>query len=172
MKKRFFTGLFAVICLMFSLTLFTACGSVVPCAWVYLKMDGGYITYSSDMYGNAGDHVHYYLNEEDATSTANSVLSIRFSPRILGADTVKIDDVDTRTTTVDISDYADMSIIIKTTSSIYAESKKIYLNGEELEPTQTTSSATIVCYLFQNVKFVRGNPNGHINGAVNSIEYK
>ena len=156
--------------------LLSACGNVVPTAWVYFKADTGYVTYGSDMYGVTRAHIYYYENEADATDTDNSVLYIYFSPRIMGVDTEKkVDGVEMRTTTVDITSWADMDVYIKTSSAIYDAAKKIYINGVAMEEAEGTSRSGSLAHIriinLQN-KLTRGNPDGHENDVVNVIEYK
>ena len=157
--------------------LFTGCG-VVPTAWVYLKTSGGYVAYTGDQYGNYNAHIYYYEDEADYTAgnTGNSDLYIYFRPRIMGVDTEKkVDGVIKKTTTVDISSWADMDVYIKTSSAIYDAAKKIYINGVEMEEAEGTSRSGSLAHIriinLQN-KLTRGNPGGHENEVVNIIEYK
>ena len=172
MKKRIFNFIFAFICIFAFTFCLTGCfgGGVVPCAWVKLDMEG-YIVYTSNMYSSGGDHIYLYENEEEAsddTYHSNYELSVVFYPRIMGADTVDGE----RTTTVDISSYYSMNIYINKSKSVYSASKKIYLNDQELAYSQIDDLETLLCLTFENFTFVRGNPNGHINGFVNKLEYK
>ena len=59
-------------------------------------------------------------------------------------------------------------------NSLYSPSKKVYLNGELLvsNPEYDYSSDAIVSWMFDNVPFVRGNPNGQFNEFINKLEYK
>lgn len=160
----FVISLFACVVIMSSCIF----DSVVPCAWVKLDMEG-YIYYSSNMYASGGDHIRLYESEEHANQQyANPLLSIVFYPRICGA--MDIDGV--RTTTVDISSNYSMTIYVTKTESAYSPEKKIYLNGEQLEPSNVDDLDTLYCMTFEDFTFVRGNPNGHLNNFVNTIEYK
>ena len=145
----------------------SACGSVVPVAWIRLEAGGGQVYYTADMYAITGAHIYLYENETDNSP----VIEISFSPRILGADTV--DGV--RTTTVDISGPYAMYITVNKNNSIYSDDKAFYLNGAEtpLVPDRFDESyASFKTLEFQNFGLIRGNPNGKINGVVNVIEYK
>lgn len=162
------------VVIVFSLLLFSlsGCFGVVPSAWVSLKMEGGYTTYTTDMYGNDRDHIYYYQSQEDAKDIENWVIAVNFIPRILGPEEVELDGKKVKTTIVDISTKADMNIYIKPTSSVYSGEKSIYLNGEKLTPSDTVISEYLCCYYFQDVELERGNPGGKINGKVNIIEYR
>lgn len=153
--------------------LFSAClwDGVVPCAWTYLKMDGGYYSYSSDMYGMNGDHIYYYLNEEDVGDVYKRDISIKFYPRIMGHDDEVIDGKSIKTTIVDISKYSDLSFYVSTTSPLYSVEKRVYINGQKIDKALDVydSFATI---LIQDLNLQRGNPNGQRNDVVNIIEYK
>lgn len=174
MKSKILKTTFAFICILCSAFSLTSClfENVVPCAWVYLKTDGGYTRYTSDMYAQTMSHIYYFDSEADASDNSNYSISMTFYPRILGSEDVEVDGVMLKTMLVDISSYIDMSISIKKSSAIYSSEKEIYINGEKANITSTDSSSHLVIYLIQNVNFTRGNPGGHINGVVNAIEYK
>ena len=160
-----FTMIFAcAVCL-------TACESVVPAAWVYLKMDSGYTIYTTNMYSSGGDHIYYFENEEDATDKNNSVLQITFYPRILGPEEIEIDGVNQRTTLVDMSGNVDFKVYVIKSSSVYSAEKSVYLNGSKLTASSTYNSDVLLALTFENVNLIRGNPNGQRNNAVNFIEY-
>lgn len=167
MKKFFCFALLLLTCGIF----LTGCfGSVVPCAWVRLDMDG-YIYYSSNVYASGGDHIYLYETEEDAEGDkhhVNCILSVVFYPRILGADTVN----GVRTTTVDVSAGYSMTVNVYKKKSLYSADKKVYLNGEQIEASNTYDSEYLRCLTFENFTLTRGNPNGHFNEIVNVIEYK
>ena len=144
----------------------SACG-VVPVAWVSLQTESGYVTYTSDMYGNTGAHV--YLYEDDTRE--NKLMEISFYPRILGHE--ERDGVET--TLVDITNtYAMYITVYKTnTNSIYSADKEIYLNGEKLTAERSDDTyASFKSMEYHNFGLIRGNPNGRINDVVNYIEYK
>lgn len=167
MKKRYFFG----ILLFLATCLFSGCfGGVVPCAWVRLNMEG-HIYYSSNMYASGGNHIYFYENDADAegdTYFSNCALTIVFYPRILGADTVN----GVKTTTVDISSDYSMTVNVYKGKSIFSDSKKVYLNGEELQPSHSYESSVLLALTFNDFTLTRGNPNGHFNEFVNVIEYK
>ena len=167
MKTKRLSIVFALICLVACSVVLSACGSVVPCAWVRFESDG-LVYYTSDMYGQTGDHIYIYETQEDADAK-DYAITVRFDPRILGLDTMN----DVKTQTVDISKWHDMTVIIyKSKTDTYSSSKKVYLNGTALTPSTTSDLDSLVSYTFKNVNLVRGNPNGKINGYVNVIEYK
>ena len=169
--KRIIVSLVMIVFMAMPAVLLAGCG-VVPTAWVYFKMPTGYTVYTSDQYANTGAHIYYYENEIDATSTSNAVIEITFSPRIMGTDDVVVDGETLRGTTVDVSSYADITIYVKKSSSIYSPSKKIYINGVEATLTNSSTDGSLAYFLIQNAPLLRGNPNGQLNGTVNIIEYK
>ena len=73
--------------------LFSACGGYVKTAWVHLKIDDTYkVVYNTaDMY-SALRHISCYANEEDAISGDDCLLSICFTARSMGGETVQKDD--------------------------------------------------------------------------------
>ena len=162
--------------------LLSACG-YVKTAWVHLKIDDTYkVVYNTaDMY-NALRHISCYANEEDAISGDDCLLSIRFTARSMGGEEVEVDEENLKTILVDVSNWCDMFVSIPKTlrgqytrpNPLYSASKHIYLNGEQLEVTQDNSSLEYVDWTFRHVetKLILGNPDGHINGEVNIIEYK
>ena len=163
-KKMFAVLITLIICLCsFNLA---ACENVVPAAWISVKTEGGYFRYTTDMYGNASAHVYCYDDEE----LQNKAFEITFSPRILGPEEVE----GKKTTLVDVSDKYAMYITIYKASSIYSETKTFYLNDSEtsLTPTKTDDYETLVYMEFNDFGLVRGNPNGKINGVINTLEYK
>lgn len=168
--KRNRTKFYLISALVFAVIFIfnlTACGAVVPVAWVRLDAGGGQVYYTADMYAMNGAHIYLYENETDNSP----VIEISFSPRILGADTV--DDI--RTTTVDVSGPYAMYITVYKNNSIYSEEKAFYLNGAEIPLVPDRSDDTYASFKtleFQNFGLIRGNPNGKINGVVNVIEYK
>ena len=169
MKNKVLSIICALICMMTCSACLTGCGMVVPCAWVKLDMDG-YIVYTANMYASGGDHIYLYESEEDAADDryhAAFSIAIVFYPRILGADTVDGE----RTTTVDVSSWYSMTVYINKNKSVYASSKKVYLNGEVLTPTNTSDLESLLCLNFEGFSFVRGNTDGSFNGYVNSIVY-
>ena len=95
-------------------------------------------------------------------------MAITFYPRILGKDTIN-DEV---TTTVDISKNYSMQVTVSKTAFSDYETRKVYLNGIALTPTSVNDQSSLYFLNFENFTFVRGNPNGHINGEINRIEYK
>ena len=171
MKKRIFRILLTLAITLACITCLTGCG-VVPSAWVYFKIDSGYTIYTNNMYPDAGSHVYHFASQGDADDYSKADIEISFYPRIMGPETVKVDGHDQDATIVDISDYVDIHIKIKKSAAIYSSDKGIYLNGNLLSPDQSTGSSTSLYLLFENVALERGNPNGHINGVVNCIEYK
>ncbi|MBP5466842.1 MAG: hypothetical protein J6Y43_04710, partial [Clostridia bacterium] len=119
-----------------------------------------------------GGHIYLYENQEDAEDDkyhSNCALTVTFYPRIMGADTV--DGV--RTTTVDMANgnYA-MNIYVYKNKSVYSPEKKVYLNGEELVASYEDDLEYLVALTFNDFVLVRGNPNGHINGFINVLEYR
>ena len=171
MKKRFLAIVFVLI--FTASILFAGCfESVVPAAWVHLKVDDGYVYYSTDMYASNRSHIYYFENQEAAENLNNYMIEIIFYPRILGPEEVEVDGEKIKTTIVDISNYADISIYIRKASPIYSANKDIYINGEKINPTSINDYNTLVSILIQDAPLVRGNPNGRINGKINYIEYK
>lgn len=177
--KKILILLMVVVCSFSVLFCFSACGDVVPTAWVYLNIDGGFISYTGDMYGVTSEHVYYFASLEDSFNLDNYILSIRFIPRVMGSDDIILDDGSVLSTIlVDVSNVVDMKVYIKTNkpsgSPIYASNKSIYLNGQKLTPTTTDidNDSHLAGFLYQNISLQRGNPNGKINGVINSIEYK
>jgi len=170
MIKRLLNYMVAFMCVLISsICLFAGCGSVVPCAWVKLDMEG-YIAYTSYAYPGHG-HILLYENEDDSkndTYTTNYAINIEFLPRILGADTVN----GIKTTIVDISSYSEMAVYINKNKSVYDSDKKIYLNDKALTPTLTNNFDTLLCLTFDNLALTRGNPGGKFNEFINVIEYK
>ena len=171
MRKRTFGAAFFGAVSIGCVILFSACASsVVPCAWVRLDMDGS-VVYTSDTYAVVGAHVYFYENEDEMTADENRTnydLSITFYPRILGKDTVGGE----KTTTVDISSDCSMTVYINKTKEFYSENKKIYLNGSEITPKKRDDFDALLCLYFEDVAFIRGNPNGKLNGEVNVIQYR
>ena len=158
-------SLFAVI----SLFPLSACQKekVVPAAWVKLVSDRGYAVYTTDMYGYTDAHIYLYTDE----TCEEVMLKIEFTPRILGPETV--DGV--KTTLVDLSyDPYTMYVYVYKTAEIYSEEKEVYLNGKKLTPAyeERTASPYFITLQYVNFGLVRGNPNGKINGVINTIEYK
>ena len=166
MKIKRISFALMLICLVTCSICLAACGKVVPCAWVKFNTEGT-VVYTSDMYGQTGEHIYIYETQEDLDAN-NYAITVKFQPRILGVDTV--DGV--KTTTVDIGDWHDMTVTIYKSSSYYDADKHVYLNNTQLTPTNTSNLTNLVAYTFKNVNLVRGNPNGKINGYVNVIEYK
>ena len=177
MKKKIFNFVaFAVSLLSLALCL-SGCifDSVVPCAWVKLDMEG-FVYYRSNMYASGGNHIELYESQEEFDSMfPQTLIEISFYPRILGA----YDDEDAgRVTTVDVSrpNQVSMQVVINKLpeNSLYSPSKGVYLNGELLtsNPEYDYSSDAIVSWIFDNVPFVRGNPNGQYNHYINMLEYK
>ena len=169
--KKFLIYFSMAIAIIFPILFFAGCG-VVPTAWVYFKMPGGYTTYTSDQYGITSAHIYYFENEADKNDATNAAITIYFSPRIMGADDMVVDSETVRGTTVDVSSYVDITIYVKTDSTIYAPAKKFYINGDEAVLTNSSESGPLAYYLIQNAPLLRGNPNGKIDGTVNIIEYR
>ena len=164
----------AAICfLVLSSFLFSGC-FVTPAAWVRLKMDSGYIWYSAYMYASGGAHIYYYESETEYNKGKNgdSKIEVEFFPRILGAEDVEIDGETVRTTLVDVGKYSDMRFIVTKNSEVYSASKRVFLNGKAIEPTNTFDSEYIVIYTFEDLSLIRGNPMGQRNNVINVIEYK
>lgn len=153
--------------------LLTSCETVTPAAWVYFKADNGYVSYTTDMYGVTGDHIYYYLNEEDKGDRNNADLTFRFAPRILGPDEREIEGETKRCMCIDLSEkYIDMMVTVYSKNGYYDESKSIYLNDTKLTPEDVTTGSYGAMLYFEDLAFTRGNPNGHINNEINKIEYK
>ena len=159
--------------------LLSACG-YVKTAWVHLKIDDTYkVVYNTaDMY-SATKHISCYASEEDATSDSNYLLSIRFTARSMGGEEVEVDEENLKTILIDMSSWCDMTVSIPKTigteaNPLYNADKAIYVNGTMLIPSQDDSTTSYVAWTFRNVErvLVVGNPDGHINGIVNIIEYK
>lgn len=163
-NKVLFVFIMLLVCLC--AVNFIACETVVPAAWVSVNTEGGYFRYTTDMYGSASAHIYCYDDEE----LQNKAFEITFSPRILGPEEVE----GKKTTLVDVSGKYAMYITIYKASSIYSETKSFYLNGAEtpLVPTKTDDYETLVYMEFNDFGLVRGNPNGKINGVINTLEYK
>ena len=161
--------------------LLSACGQgYVQTAWMHLKIDDTYkVVYNTaDMY-SAMRHISCYANEEDATSGNDCLLSIRFTARSMGGEEVEVDGEDLKTILIDMSSWCDMFVSIPKTigtevNPLYDADKAIYVNGTMLDPSQDDSTTNNVSWTFRNVErvLVIGNPDGHINGEVNIIEYK
>ncbi|MBQ9486119.1 MAG: hypothetical protein IJU83_04695 [Clostridia bacterium] len=164
MKKILLVLIVFAIC--FCALEVSACETVAPAAWITLKTDGGKVYYSTDMYGNNGAHIYYYENETDE----NAVIEIRFSPRILGPETVD----GTKTTLVDVAGTYAMYITVHKENDTYSADKAFYLNGAEtpLVPERTDDATYFVSFEFYDFGLIRGNPNGKINGVINTLEYK
>lgn len=169
MKRKIFFALAFIMLVAACASMLSGCFGVVPCAWVTLDMEG-YVRYSTDMYGSVNGHICLWEDAETAqndTYNANYLLKIQFYPRILGPDSIN----DTQTTTVDISGEYEMIVTIN--ASIYSDSKHVYLNGEQLTPSSSyDGSVYFKQFTYSNFGLVRGNPNGHINNFINTIEYK
>lgn len=171
MKTKFLISAMAIACLICCGFGLSACGYVAS-AWVSLKIDTGYVVYTTDMYGTNRGHIRYYNSEEDASDPSNAVMVITFLPRIMGPDVEKGD-----VTVVDISQkLSEMDVTFKKTGGIYSETKKFYLTvndqSRELPVYSTTISGDIVSVIIRDLGLVQGNPNGHINDVINYIEYK
>ena len=162
MKK--FLSVLIVFAICVCALSFSACGSAVPTAWVKFNADGGKVYYSTDMYGINSPHISYYENETDESP----VITINFSPRILGPD---FNDGE-RKTTVDISGVYIMYITVYKDNDTYSDTKAFYLNDNALTPDRTNEYTDFISFEFEDFGLTRGNPNGRINGVVNVIEYK
>ncbi|MBQ7467223.1 MAG: hypothetical protein IJS74_04075 [Clostridia bacterium] len=172
MKKIFAVFMLMTLVLAGSLT-FAGCASVVPGAWTKLKVDGGLVVYTANMYSSGGPAIVYYENPDDATGDryyVNCAISISFYPRIMGKDERNGEN----TTIVDLSEKQAMSFSVSKTSEIYSPDKSVYLNGEKLTPETNGSSdgEYLKIMFFDNLKLKRGNPGGHENNVINVIEYK
>ncbi len=90
--------------------------------------------------------------------------------RCLGRD--ELDDVSY--TLVDMSTTPIyMSLLVYKDSPLYGETKKVYLNGKALTPSNTADEVKFVRYNFDSIDLKRTNPKGKIDkSAVNSLEYK
>ena len=170
MKLRNLTIMFATI-LVVCATAFSGCG-VVPAAWVELKMDSGYVQYTSYMYPTSHNHINYFASEEDASDDSKIIFSITFFPRILGPEVTEIDGVKTRRTVVDVSKYVDATIYIYKNHPAYDASKEIYLNGQKVTPTTKNEYDNLTALNFEDFPLIRGNPGGQFNNKINIIEYK
>ena len=158
-----------IIVLAFSLV---ACGaSVTAVAYTRFVTSGEeYVYYSSDVYGLDHGQIEVWENKEASEEQFKVTdLCFRFT-KCLGAD--DLDDY--RYTLVDLSNKTvDFEVDIYKGSVLYDENKKIYLNGEELTPSDTYNSDVLLILTFKNVNFIRTNSNGSIdNTKVNTIEYK
>ena len=178
LQKIAFSFVLAVV--FASSLLLSACGGYVKTAWVHLKIDDTYkVVYNTaDMY-SATKHIFCYASEEDATSDSNYLLSIRFTARSMGGEEVEVDEENLKTILIDMSSWCDMTVSIPKTigtevNPLYNADKAIYVNGTMLVPSQDDSTTSYVSWTFRNVErvLVVGNPDGHINGIVNIIEYK
>ena len=97
----------------------------------------------------------------------------------MGGEEVEVDEENLKTILIDMSSWCDMTVSIPKTigtevNPLYNADKAIYANGTMLVPSQDDSTTSYVSWTFRNVErvLVVGNPDGHINGIVNIIEYK
>ena len=176
--------LFFAICLL--PISFVGCAKVTPIAYVTFKTQYEQVAVYTSHANSSYAHIYVFDNEgiipnsddyaqpADYTLACDSAcaLSISFK-RNLGADTVN----GTRATTCDIDRWQCMTVQINKSSETYAESKSLYLNGNKLvvDPSRNDSvyeSEYSIIYYFENFGLKRGNPNGKINGVVNTLEYK
>ena len=170
MKKVF--AVFSICLIMLCTVFASGCFGVVPAAWVHFQIEGGRVYYSTDMYAQTRPHISYYENQEDNYPA----IEIEFLPRILGPETVEYEGEEIQTTLVDISSYCDIRLTVSKSSAIYSAEKHVYLNFSTepmVQDDECSSESTYVkIFYFKDVNLLRGNPNGHINGVVNFLEYK
>lgn len=157
--------------------LLGSCNQVTPVAYTrYIPQnEEEHVYYSSYVYGDVLPHICIWENKEKADANPKSPdISINFS-ECLGVDTVE----DTKYTLVRLKKWYDMRITIsKTNNSLFGESKRVYLNGEELpvdvtDPLNYYDSDYIRIFTYDTPKLIRTNPNGKLEySLVNTVEYK
>ena len=165
MKKKFLF-LSLILAVLVSIPAFlTGCGT--KCAWVALKVDSGYVYYTSYKYPTSHSHIVLWESEEEAQEEyANPSMEITFYPCIMAPDTVN----EEKATIVDLSQrYHDMNVVIYKDSSIYDANKSIYLNGKKLvaDPSYTSDYDNLVSYMFTDYEISAGTSD-----KINYIEYK
>ena len=163
MKKKFLF-LSLILAVLVSIPAFlTGCGT--KCAWVALKVDSGYVYYTSYKYPTSHSHIVLWESEEEAQEEyANPSMEITFYPCIMGPDTIN----EEKATIVDLSQrYHDMEVAIYKDSSIYDTSKSVYLNGKKLTPTRTNDYDNMIFFWFENYEISAGTSDN-----INYIEYK
>ena len=159
---------------------------VTPIAYVeFVAENEQVVVYTSHM-SSAYPHIFVYdiaadiPNADDFEQPAdyrraceeNCALYISFK-RNLGKDTVNGRDV----LTCDIDGWQSMYVYVRKTSGLYAENKAFYLNGKKIVVSEYENSSTYegeyyMTFSIENMGLKRSNPNGRINGVVNTIEYK
>ena len=158
--------LFAIAALL--LVVLASCAEpVTPVGYTrYDKSGEEYVFYDSLMYL---DQIKVYRNKAAFDSEDLYDMTFDFG-RCLGRD--ELDDVSY--TLVDMSTTPIyMSLLVYKDSPLYGESKKVYLNGKALVPSDTDDEGSFVRYNFDSIDLNRTNPKGHIDkSAVNSLEYK
>ena len=184
--KRIIIGVLCLILCGFPIALLSGCGlGVTPVAYVEYKAENEQVVYYTSYVSGALPHIFVFddVSKVPDSSEYDQPLDYRMAcenncsmyisfKRNMGKDTVGGRDV----LTCDIQTWYYIRVYIKKDSDVYAENKKLYLNGKELSKKGNADYISEdeygITYYFEDFGLKRSNPNGRMNGVVNVIEYK
>lgn len=159
-------GLFTILVLV--LIVLASCAEpVTPAAYTRFDASGDeYVFYNSLVYL---DQIKVYRNKDAFDNNGDPDMVFDF-PKCLGKD--ELDGISY--IVVDLSQSpVYLSVTVSKDSPSYGESKKFYLNGTALAPSDTFNMGSSVIFRYEKLDLVRTNPKGQIDSsAVNYIEYK
>lgn len=190
MKNKILSVVLAFVCLLSCCLCVAGCDwGVTPFGYATYKTSGEQVLrFSSSMTNST--HIWVFEKEADVPDGNDSqyvdnlaqyrrdcddacMIEIEFGS-ILG-----VEEVDgTKCTLVNMKTYPfSIRITVKKSSSVYAETKGVYMNGVKMEKKtkydKITDSSSIKIFYFENFEFGRSNANGKINKSIiNMIEYK
>ena len=144
---------------------------VVPVAYTRFEASGTqYLVYTSYVYATSNGHIQVWKDEAESHEQFGLADIVFTFTKTCGAD--KRNDVQYMLVDLSVS-YLEMTVDLIKDSDAYSDSKKVYLNGEELTPYNTYDGDTLKVLSFKNLNFKRTNPGGQLNYSLtNVLEYK